>query len=123
MSKLSLFFDSIKDGSWHGVNDLSKSLKVPLDHLNEMLTLLTEHNLIEYKKDNEKVKINPKWKFIYQEYNRPLEEKEAMGTMIVPPEKTVNLQGTKVTNLTDTTLELNFTINRELKELTIEKIA
>lgn len=122
MSKLSLFFDLIKDDSWHNISELSKTLKVPPDRLGEMLKLLTEHNLIEYKQDIEKVKINPKWKFICEEYDGPVQQEQAMGTVIIPPEKTVNLQGIKVTNLTDIALELNFRIDRELEEITIDKI-
>jgi len=88
-----------------------------------MAKLLTEHNLIEYKQDTEQVKINPKWKFIYEEYNEPPEQNQAIGTIIIPPEKSVNLQGTMVTNLTSSALELNVRINKELKEIAINKIA
>jgi len=123
LTKLSLFFDLIKDGSWHSINEFSEALNIPPNRLGEMLKLLTEHNLIEYKQDLEKVKINPKWKFICEEYNEPVKQKQAIGTIIIPSEKTVNLQGIKVTNLIDTALELNFRIDKELKEITIEKTA
>ena len=122
MTKLSLFFDLIKDNLWHGVNELSEALNVPPNRLSEMSKLLNEHNLVEYKRDAEQVKINPKWKFIYEEYNEPIERKQTIGTIVVPSEKSVKLQGTSVTNLTDMALELDVRINKEVKEITINKI-
>jgi hypothetical protein len=41
---------------------------------------------------------------------------------MVPPEKGAKLQGIIVTNLTDTALEFNVQIDRELKEISINKI-
>jgi hypothetical protein len=122
LSQLSLFFHLIKDNSWHSVNELSKALNVPPDRLIEMSKLLSEHNLIEYRQNKGQVKINPKWKFIFEEYNESEEEKQSVGTIMVPPEKSVKLQGITVTNLTDTSLELNVRMNRELKEITINRI-
>jgi hypothetical protein len=122
LSGLSLFFHLIKDNSWHSVDELSKTLNVPPKRLSEMSKLLSEHNLIQYREDTGEVKINPKWRFICEEYNGPEEEKQAVGTIMVPPEKSVRLQCITVTNLTDTALELDVRINRELKEITINKI-
>jgi predicted transcriptional regulator len=69
LSKLSLFFQLLKDESWHSISELSEALNVSQNRLSEMAKLLMEHNLIEYKRETEQVKINPKWKFICDEYN------------------------------------------------------
>lgn len=122
MSKLSLFFELIKDNSWHSINELSKTLNVQPNRLSEMSKLLSEHNLIEYRQDTEEVKINPKWKFICEEYDEHVEQNQSIGTIIISPEKSVNLQGTTITNLTDAALELNVRVDKEIKEITINRI-
>lgn len=122
MSKLSLFFKLIKDNSWHSINELSKTLNVQPNRLSEMSKLLSEHNLIEYRQDTEEVKINPKWKFICEEYDEQVEQNQSIGTIIISPEKSVNLQGTTITNLTDAALELNVKVDKEIKEITISRI-
>lgn len=122
LSKLSLFFELIKDNSWHSINELSKTLNVQPNRLSEMSKLLSEHNLIEYRQDTEEVKINPKWKFICEEYDEHVEQNQSIGTIIISPEKSVNLQGTTITNLTDAALELNVRVDKEIKEITINRI-
>jgi DNA-binding transcriptional regulator YhcF (GntR family) len=76
LSGLSLFFDLIKDNLWHSVSELSKALGVPPDRLSEASKLLSEHNVIEYRQDKGEVKMNPKWKFIFEEYTESEEEKQ-----------------------------------------------
>jgi hypothetical protein len=113
----------IKDNSWHSISELSKTLSVSPNRLNEMAKLLSEHKLIEYKQNTEEVKTGEKWGVICEECSKFDKEKRLIGTIIVPPEKSIKLQSTTVTNLTDMTLELNIRINKRLEEITISKIA
>lgn len=46
-------------------------------------------------------------------------EKLAVGTVILPPKKSVKVQSIQITNLTEKELELGFRINKKLKELAI----
>jgi hypothetical protein len=122
LSKLSLFFELIKDNSWHSINELSKALNVQPNRLSEMSKLLSEHKVIEYRQDTEEVKIDQKWKFICEEYDEHAEQNLSIGTIIISPEKSINLQGTTITNLTDATLELNIKVDKGIKEITINQI-
>jgi hypothetical protein len=122
LAKLSLFFELINDNFWHSIDELSKLLSVSPNRLSEMAKLLSEHSLIEYRQSTEEVKANEKWNFTAEEYNEFSKEKQSIGTIIVPPEKSVKLQSTTVTNLTDIALELDIRINKELREITINKI-
>jgi hypothetical protein len=45
-----------------------------------------------------------------------------VGTIIIPPQKTLMIQSTRITNLTDTSLELNVSINKKIREIAINKI-
>lgn len=75
LTKLGHFFQLLKDDSWHNINELSNTLKVPPNHMSEVLKLLNKHNLIEYKQDPEEAKINPEWKFICQDTTHPNKKK------------------------------------------------
>ncbi|MDH5482932.1 MAG: hypothetical protein OEY22_08660 [Candidatus Bathyarchaeota archaeon] len=122
MAKLSSFFGLIRDNSWHTIKEISETLDIPSNRLSEMSKLLSEHDLIEYEQDKERVKINAEWKIICEQYDE-IEEKQSVATIIVPPEKDVRLQNTTIANLTDMPLELNVRINGNLKEVTINKIS
>ena len=122
MSKLSLFFSLIKDGSWHSTEELSKAMNVPMDHLTKILKLLTEHHVIEYKQDTKRIKLNPKYKILFDENQENEEEKKATGTLIIPPNSSINIQCTKITNLTDNPVELDIKTDKKVREITINKI-
>jgi len=122
LSKLSLFFSLIKDGSWHSTEELSKAMNVPMDHLTQILKLLTEHHVIEYKQDTKQIKLNPKYKILFDENQENEEEKKATGTLIIPPNSSINIQCTKITNLTDNPVELDIKTDKKVREITINKI-
>ena len=122
MSKLSLFFSLIKDGSWHSTEELSKAMNVPMDRLTQILKLLTEHHVIEYKQDTKQIKLNPKYKILFDENQENEEEKKATGTLIIPPNSSINIQCTKITNLTDNPVELDIKTDKKVREITINKI-
>jgi hypothetical protein len=55
------FFDAIKDGEWHSLNQLSYQLGVPVQKLIEYSRFLSQ-GIIQYEEEAKKVKLKPKWK-------------------------------------------------------------
>jgi len=51
-----------------------------------------------------------------------VEEKPAVGTIIVPPKGSVTIQDVVIRNLTDIDLEFCIRMNEKLKELAISKV-
>ena len=51
-----------------------------------------------------------------------VEEKPAVGTIIVPPKGSIAIQDMVIRNLTDVDLEFWLRLNEELKELAVSKI-
>ena len=99
-----------------------KSHEHSMEHLTQILKLLTEHHVIEYKQDTKQIKLNPKYKILFDENQENEEEKKAIGTLIIPPNSSINIQCTKITNLTDNPVELDIKTNKLLREITINKI-
>lgn len=51
------------------------------------------------------------------------EGKHAVGTIIVPPEGSITIQGVVIRNLTDIELEFWVKVNEKLRELAVSKIS
>jgi DNA-binding IclR family transcriptional regulator len=56
------FFDAIKDGEWHSLNQLSFQLGVPVQKLIEYSRLLSDQGIIQCEEETKRVKLKPKWK-------------------------------------------------------------
>lgn len=50
-------------------------------------------------------------------------ETTAVGTIIIPPQKTIIIQNTQIANLTDVPLELEVRVDKKISEIAINKIA
>jgi predicted transcriptional regulator len=55
------FFDTIKDGGWHNLNELAYQLGVPVEKLIEYSRLLSNQGMIQYEEETQKIKIKPEW--------------------------------------------------------------
>jgi hypothetical protein len=47
---------------------------------------------------------------------------KVLGTIIVPPQKSVVIQCTQITNLTDKSLELEICVDKKIEEITISVV-
>lgn len=123
LPKFDHFLTLIADGAWHSLKNLSKHSKIPRQKLEPLLKLLSETNIIEYKTKKSQVRIKKEWQQMLQNTSEEQEcEKAAVGTMVLPPKKTINIQGIRVTNLTEKELELSMRVNKKLEELAIDII-
>lgn len=128
MTILDNFFDKIKNGAWHSLTELSKTLNIPIDQLVEISKSLSEQELVKYEEKAKWVKINTDWKpLLSEEETEPEEAKEAehkptVGTVIIPSKKSLTIQNIQISNTTDKDLELLLRICNRFLELAISKI-
>ena len=82
---------------------------------------MTQHNSA-----TNQIKLDQNWKTLIinqkETNSETQQETSAVGTIIIPPQKTLIIQCTRITNLTDNSLELEIRINKKLNEIAINKI-
>ena len=131
-TKLEKLITLLSDNVWHNINDVAKTLEIPQEKTQQIIAFLAQADMIQHNPATNQIKLNQNWKtlIINQKESNP-EEKEqtqtqqettAVGTIIIPPRKTLIIQCTRITNLTDTSLELEIRINKKLNEIAINKI-
>jgi hypothetical protein len=107
---------------------MAKTLEIPQDKLQQTIKFLTETDLIQHNPATNQIKLNQNWKTLIINQKEPNPETQtppettAVGTIIIPPQKTLIIQCTRITNLTDNSLELEIRINKRLNEIAINKI-
>jgi hypothetical protein len=128
-TKLEKLLTILSDNVWHNTDEMAKTLEIPQDKIQQVITFLTETELIQHNPATNQIKINQNWKtlIINQKETNPETqtantETTAVGTIIISPQKTLVIQCTRITNLTDNSLELEIRINKRLNEIAINKI-
>jgi len=129
-TKLEILLNSLSDNVWHNIDEVAKTLEVSQDKLQQIIKFLTETDLIQHNPATNQIKLNQNWKtlIINQKETDPNSEPQiqqsntAVGTIIIPPQKTLIIQCTRITNLTENSLELEIRINKKLDEIAINKI-
>ena len=125
-AKLEKLLASLGDNVWHNIDEMAKTLEIPQDKIQQIIKFLTETDLIRHNQATNQIKLNQNWKtlIINQKETNPETQQEtsAVGTIIIPPQKTLIIQCTRITNLTDNSLELEIRINKRLSEIAINKI-
>jgi hypothetical protein len=126
MNKLNQLLQILQDGQWHDIKKLATTLEITTTQLEGLTQTLKNHEIIQQNHETNQIKLNQQWKTLLIEENNPQNpttpEKTAVGTLIIPPQKTILIQCTRITNLTDTSLELEIRIDNKLREIAINKI-
>jgi hypothetical protein len=127
-AKLEKLLNLLSDNVWHNIDEMAKTLEIQQDKIQQIIKLLTETDLIQHNPATNQIKLNQNWKtlIINQKETNPetqtQPEQTAVGTIIIPPQKTLIIQCTRITNLTDNSLELEIRINKKLNEIAINTI-
>lgn len=104
-------------------NETAKTLKIPQKRFRQVIALLTEKNLVQHNRATNQIKLSQNWKTLLINQKETQEQPTAtVGTIIIPPQKTLMIQSTRITNLTDTSLELEISVNKKIREIAINKI-
>jgi hypothetical protein len=110
------------------MHEITKTLEIPLEKFQQIIKFLTEADMIQYNSATNQIRLNQNWKTLIinqkeqKSQTQPQPETTAIGTIIIPPQKTLVIQCTRISNLTDTILELEVRIDKKLSEIAINKI-
>jgi hypothetical protein len=128
-TKLERILNVLGDNVWHNIDEVGKTLEIPQDKLQQIIKFLAEADMIQNNPATNQIKLNQNWKTLIINQKEPTPETQspnaettAVGTIIIPPQKTLIIQCTRITNLTDSSLELEIRINKKINEIAINKI-
>ncbi|MEM2263456.1 MAG: hypothetical protein QW447_03345 [Candidatus Bathyarchaeia archaeon] len=125
-TKLERLLTLLNDNQWHNVGEIAETLQTTHENAQKIIEILAEADMIQYNPATNHVKLNQNWKtlIINQKETTPEQPQQttAIATIIIPPQKTLIIQQTRITNLTDISLELEVRINKKLSEIAINKI-
>ena len=113
------FFSIIKDGEWHRIDELSDRLGLPISRLAEFSKLLSEHGLLKHEEKTGKIKIESLWKLLLPEQDEPAETKTTVASFVIPPETSIDVQSTHISNMSNVELEVDLRIDNRIKEVAI----
>lgn len=123
--RLERLLSLLSDNVWHNVDEVTEIMDIPQDRLQQLIRFLADADLIQYNYATNQVRINQDWKTLYANQKAQVQgnsEEMAVGTIIIPPQKTLIIQCTRITNLTDASLELEVRIDKKLREIAISRV-
>jgi hypothetical protein len=112
------FFAAIKEGTWQNIDQLADQLEIQNSKLTEFSKFLAEHGLLKYDEKTHKIKIDPIWKLLLPNTQSP-EPKTTVATVVIPPETSIDVQATHISNLSNIELEVSLRINHTITEVAI----
>ena len=127
-TKLERLLALLSDNVWHNIDEMAKTLEIPQNKLQQVIKFLTETDIIQHNPATNQIKLGQNWKTLIINQKEPNTETQtppettAVGTIIIPPQKTLIIQCTRITNLTENSLELEIRINKKINEIAINKI-
>lgn len=127
-AKLEKLLNLLSDNVWHNIDQIAATLEIPQEKTQQITTFLAESDIIQHNPATNQIKLNQDWKTLLidpaentQETPKPTEP-AAIGTLIIPPQKTLIIQCTRITNQTDNSLELEIRMDNRIREIAINKI-
>ncbi len=121
-TKLEKLLNILSDNVWHNADQIASALEVPQDKLQQIIAFLAQSDLIQHNAATNQIKINQDWKPLLVDQKETQPEATALGTIIIPPQQTLVIQCTRITNLTDASLELEIRMNNRIREIVINKV-
>jgi len=127
-AKLESLLNLLSDNQWHNIDQIAATLEIPKEKIQQIATFLAETEIIQHNTTTNQIKLDQDWKTLLTDPTEKTQEppKHAetptIGTIIVPPQETLIIQCTRITNQTDNSLELEIRMNNKIREITINKI-
>jgi hypothetical protein len=125
-TKLEIILTLLGDNVWHNVDEIAKTLQIPQDKLQHVVISLAETDLIQHNPATNQIKLSQSWKTLITDPKETSSETgpgtPAVGTIIMPPQQTLIVQCTRITNLTDSSLELEMRMDKRIREIAINKV-
>jgi hypothetical protein len=127
-TKLEKLLTVLSDDQWHDPSYIMTMLGIHEDELRKTITFLADAGLVERDSATNHVKLDSAWKsFLANQKEMDSRahqstDKPTIGTIIVPPQRTLVIQCTRITNLTESSLELGIRLDNRIREITIDKV-
>jgi hypothetical protein len=112
-------FDILKDSEWHDVYELADQIEIQTAKLIEFSQFLSEQGIIKYEDKTHRVKIEPEWRRLLPIESELAEPKTTVATLIIPPETSIDVQSTRISNLSKIELEVTLRISDKIREVAI----
>ena len=112
------FFAAIKKGGWQSIDELSDQLGISTSKLEELSKFLSERGLITYQEKNRRIKIQPLWRLLLPE-EQPNDPKAIVTTFMIPPQASIDVQSTHISNISNVELAVSVRIDNKIKEVII----
>jgi hypothetical protein len=112
------FFAAIKNAGWHSIDELSDKLAISTSKLEELSKFLSERGLIKYEEKKRRIKIQPLWRLLLPE-EQPNDPKATVTTFIVPPQASIDVQSTHISNISNVELAVSVRIDNKIRDVTI----
>lgn len=112
-------FDILKDSEWHNVYELADQIEIQTDKLIELAQFLSEQGIIKYEDKTHRIKLEPEWKRLLPIESELAEPKTTVATLVIPPETSIDVQSTRISNLSKIELEVTLRISDKIQEIAI----
>jgi hypothetical protein len=99
------------------MNELAEQLDIPSNKLNDFAGLLAEHNFIKYDDKTRRIKFGRQ---LLPPKEEPTEPRTAVATLVIPAESSINIQSTRISNLSNVEIEVNLRIDNKIREVAIK---
>jgi hypothetical protein len=114
----------LEDGAWHKPPELAKETGHPLEELVSYCETLTKHGILEHDPTTNTVRLSQELKNLItqlhaEEKAEPNWEKPGAATIIIPPEKSFQIQKVTIHNMTKQDLQFELKFDKKLKEIAI----
>jgi len=114
----------LEDGAWHKLAELAKETGHPLEELVTYCETIAKHGIVEYDATANTVRLSQELENLItqlhaEEKAEPNWEKPGAATIIIPPEKSFQIQKVTIHNMTKQDLQFELKFDKKLKEIAI----
>jgi hypothetical protein len=102
------------------VAELADQTEIQTEKLIEFSQFLSEQGIIMYEDKTHRIKIEPEWRRLLPIETELPEPKTTVATLVIPPETSVDVQSTRISNLSKIELEVTLRISSKIHELAID---
>lgn len=114
----------LENGGWHKLPELAKETGHTLKEIENYCETLTKNGIVEYDPETNTVRLSQELKNLItqlsaEENTETQWEKSGVATIIIPPEKSFQIQKVTIHNMTHQDLQFELKFNKKLKEILI----
>ena len=113
------FFTTIKNGTWHSIDELSIQLAISTVKLKKLSRFLSDRGLVKYDEKDQRIKIQPIWALLLPTEEEPKTQKNIIANFVIPPHASIDIQSTHISNMSNVEVELTLRLDNKISEIAI----